>query len=220
MTVLFFIVLFFAPTLAHAAEPTIEPKEESSKFFDALRVYSKHDFVLNDVVEFAVFDMSEVSLINDATEILNDATASATVTASADATSSQILNGLAETKAEFTRLPKVFYRNLKDAILTQNVPVTLFSGKVPAYAKALELTVKIKRINIKSTIKENSHYTQPIAVRIFGQITDKKTGEVLIKYYDTAEASFLLGQSKAIEAFDVVAQALMQDLALYLKTKY
>lgn len=196
-------VLLCFSTVGHAAS-------DQAGFFDAVKMGADREYVFNDVIEFSLFDMSEIKFINDSKEVV--------VTREGQR---KKIKALDEAQSVLLELPRQFYKSLKGHILAGEVPVTLYPANSPAYAKPLELFVKIKRIHLKPhhALDENS-YVQPVSMRIFGQIKDKKSGEILIKFYDVHEASFQLGKNAATGAFDELANRLMHDLAAYLKTKY
>ena len=47
-----------------------------------------------------------------------------------------------------------------------------------------------------------------------------KTDTLLIKYYDSEMAAFLIGQNAAAAAMQSISEKLMRDFALYLQSKY
>lgn len=179
--------------------------EYNTEFFEAAKIYTQKDYALNDALEFSIFDMSEIKILNDAKEIKTD----------------KVVSGLAEVNSILEKLPRIFYRKLKKEILTNKVPVKLYAAEAPSYSKALELQIKIKTIYLKETLTHVSgSHLQPITMRIFGQITDKATNEVLIKFYDFDSAEFLLGKEEAKKTFDKMAGKMMKNLALFLRAQY
>ncbi|MFH1356565.1 MAG: hypothetical protein ABII18_05465 [bacterium] len=210
VTLFFLLSLVFLHTTALAKEP----KVAKNKYFDAIKVYFDKDHALNDTIEFAVFDMSDTKIINDSPRI-------ATNEKPDDENQNSSLSAQEEIQASLDTLPKYFYQSLKQYILANNVPVTLFPSKSPEYALPLKLYIKVKRIHLKPfTRNAQGQYGQPVEMRIYGQIKDEKTGKTLIKYYDAATSHFVLGNKQAPKALASITQLLMSDLALYLKTKY
>lgn len=204
--------------------------------FDAFKTYVERDYVLNDTIEFALFDMSELKFINDSSDInlktnfddeLSNPTSpskdSDTTNQTNDATITdpRKISALNVTKAELQDLPSMFYRSLKTAIIENKVPVTLYSAESPSYSKPLRLFVKLKHIHLKSHQQQKDGSSlQPVSLRIYGQIKDKTEDATIMKFYDSFESSFVLDSANAKAAFEQISAGLMNDLALYLKTKY
>ncbi len=194
-----FLFIVFAPMPALAAKDKIV----KNKYFDALKKYPKQNYVLKDTLEFSVFDMSDTSIVNDSPKI------------------TEKLNAKDEVNAKMNDLAKHFYLGLKNEIQRQRVPVTLYPSASPSYASPLKLFIKVKRIHLKPHIKtEAGLYEQPIELRIFGQIKNKKTDAVLVKFYDSSSQRFTLGKNQADKALKKIAFNLMKDLAGFLRTKY
>lgn len=186
LALVFFVVSFSA---FGAKEPA-----QKAEFFEAAKTYQDKDYTLNDVIEFAIFDMSEVKFINESYDIV-----------------------LKTTKDGLMKLPKLFYQNLKKEVLAELVPVTLYPSTAPEHTKPLQLSIKIKSLHLKST--EEGPSEQFITMRIFGQLDDKKTGEALIKFYDSGSEAFW-GSEDVNRAFDEISGKMMKNLALFLKSKY
>jgi hypothetical protein len=208
------MTLLCCVVFVHTQAIAKEPKVSKSKHFDALKVYFDKDYALNDTIEFAVFDMSDTKIINDSPRITSNSKPG-------QESQDNSLSAQEELQASLDSLPKYFYQSLKKYILTNQVPVTLFPSKSPDYALPLKLYIKVKRIHLKPfTRNSQGNYGQPIEMRIYGQIKDKKTGKTLLKFYDAATSHFMLGKKQAPRALSSITRQLMHDLSLYLKTKY
>ena len=225
-----FIGILFVFSAARAEEPRLV----KNKFFEVMKVYSDHDFVLNDAIEFALFDLSQAQFIDDT----SSATSSTPQDATTDLDSKDIIQGSTNTVSADTtvnakdsaamteihslleNMPKIFFRKLKKQINTQQVPVTLYSPKSPTYSKPLQFYVKIKRIHLKPTEPGKQGLMQPISLRIYGELHDKKSGDTLFKFYDSTETSYNLQNKQAELAINSMADSLMSDFASFLKTKY
>ena len=159
--------------------------------------------MLKDYLEFSVFDMSQMKLIDD-----NENTPIA-------------LNPKAEITSFLKEMPKSFFRSLQSQIVRQKVPLTVYASQAPEHANPLKLYIKIKRIHLLPAKQDrDSQWVQPIFLRIYGQIKDKKSGKILARYYDSQTSEFLLGKNQAQPMFESLADGLMRDLALFLKTRY
>lgn len=205
-----------------------------SKFLEALKVYSKRDLVLNDTIEFALFDMSAISFIDDTsptetpttdtTETASDLDSKDNIphedSAAVPVDTQKDTGAIGEIKALLEKMPKQFFSNLKTQVVAQSVPISVHSPHSPSYSKPLQYYVKIKRIHLKPTRPGKEGNIQPISMRIFGEVHDKKSGEVLYKYYDSAETSYVAGSHQAEAALDLLASQLMKDFSLFLKTMY
>lgn len=213
-----FIILLLL-TAIFVISPTQAKKKPA--FFDAQKTLSDRDFVLNDSLEFALFDMSEIKLVNDSRKIKVVNTKKNTKSKDSKDVKN-IISALKETQDKLEKLPSYFYKSLDSQILKQMVPVTLFPDNSPSYTKPLQLYIKVKRIHLKPNFLSDDGltYIQPFHMYIYGQIADKKSKEVLIKFYDSAKCSFKLKHNKVINCFKDTSNQLMQDLALYLRTKY
>ena len=208
--------LFFGESTILAAESELITK---NKYFDAVKLYPEKDFALNDTLEFAVFDLSEITIINDAKPIpLSEGNESEIKkTESPDSN----IDAYAEVDATLKELPKYFYMALNQSLLQNKVPVVLYPSESPDYASPLSLYIKIKRIHLKPVeVMGQGGYQQVVALRIYGQLKNKKTDAVLIKFYDSEIASFLLGQNAAAAAMQSISEKLMRDFALFLQSKY
>lgn len=205
---------FFITILAFIflCSPTAFSKPPKNKHFDAIKLYADRDFVLNDTIEFSLFDMSELKFVNDSKSINAEVE---------NQEKEQSISALEESKAVLEKLPSHFYRALKNSISTYRVPVTLHASESPAFAKPLQLYIKIKHIHLKPHQRqEDGTLKQPIELRVYGQIKDKKSGETLVKYYDSSSSKFLLASNQATKAYESMADNLMRNLAQYLRTKY
>lgn len=192
---LFPAILFFL--VSSAAWGAVD-NPYKTEFFEAAKTYVDKDYALNDVVEFSIFDMSEVKFINE----LDDAT-------------------LEKTKNALMTLPKLFYQNLKKAVFSELVPVTLYPSDAPAHTKPLKLAIKIKSIELKPITGEERELPTPsVSLRMYGQIEDKKTGEVLLKFYDSGSEVFSTDSEDAGVIYDKISAKIMKNLALFLKSKY
>ena len=192
MKSVFFAAIVFLFALAPLG---VKAEENPSKadFFEASKVYQDKDYALNDVIEFSIFDMSEVKFLNESDK-----------------------DSLQKTKDSLMKLPKLFYQNLKNEILTEQVPVTLYPSDAPEHTKPLKLSIKVKTLHLKPAENPSE---QSISLRIFGQIEDKKTDEDLFKFYDSGTEVFSpSGDINA--AFAKISDKIMKNLALFLKSKY
>ena len=197
-----FLLVFAFVSIPVQSAVSFEPQIVKSKHFESLKLYSEKDFVLKDALEFSIFDMSDIKFINNSTV-------------------SENFNALKEVNTVLESFPKHFYANLKNQIIEQRVPVTLYSDASPSYTKPLKLYIKIKRIHLAPRVENNDGtYTQPLSLRIYGQIKDKKNDQTLVKFYDSAQAEFVLGGKDASLAVSDLTMSLMKNLSLYLRTKY
>lgn len=196
MKFLFFLTLIFWAFSFSAFAARESP--HNTEFFEAAKIYQDKDYALNDVVEFAIFDMSEVKFINESDETT-----------------------LKKTKENLAKLPKSFYQNLKNEVISQSVPVTLYPSNAPAHTKPLALSIKIKSLHLKTTAVDGTEPpTQSVTMRIFGQIVDKKTGEALIKFYDSGSDVIVSPSENVSIIYDKISAKMMKNLALFLKSKY
>ncbi|MCP5464075.1 MAG: hypothetical protein H7A33_03525 [Deltaproteobacteria bacterium] len=202
----------FCLLFGFAAHANLNTKFE--RYFDAAKLINDIDLTLNDSVEFAVFDLSEVKIIDDSSKSLIQ-----TEDQNKD-TDSNKLSSVSEIKKDLGKLPQFFYKALKEQILAQDVPVTLYPSKGPGFTKPLKFFVKIKRIHLKTPKIKGSKVIQPFSMRIYGQLKEAKSGKMIIKFYDSGESDFILGNNQASQALDALSQNLMKDLARYLKTVY
>lgn len=200
----FFMAIFLLALVPDVMAAATEGIVIKDKYFDALKPYTEKDFVLNDYLEFSVFDLSEIKFLDEA----------------GDTNLQKKSSGQTEIKEILPEVPKYFYRALKREILKQKVPVTLFPTDSPADTKPIQLYVKIKLIHLKATLTEKDAISQPVLVRVYGELKEKKTGLTLAKFYDSAQSRFILGTEGAQIAFQDMSQELMTDLAGFLRTKY
>lgn len=188
------LVFFVVSFSAFGAEKT----SPNTEFFEASKTYVDKDYALNDVIEFAIFDMSEVKFINESDE-----------------------DTLQKTKENLVKLPKFFYQNLKNEVVSQAVPITLYPSSAPKHTKPLALSIKIKSLHLKTTLADSAETrTQSVTMRIFGQIEDKKTGEALIKFYDSTSDVISSPSEDVGVIYDKISGNMMKNLALFLKSKY
>lgn len=183
----------------------------TSKFFDKQMLFNEDLYVLHDVLEFSVFDLSEVEIV--------DESGSAQVKLSTTTN----FSGKTEIENALTDIPKYYYKSLKSEILRKMVPVTLYPKDAPAYAKPLKLAIKLKKIHLKPVrVNDDGNYVQPIQMRIYGQIKDKKTDEVLTRFYDSDSAEFVLGSDPDVlrQLLSDLSHNMMQDFAMFLKSQY
>lgn len=184
------LLLFAFATPAFAKPP---PRHA----FDSLKVLSGRDIVLNDVIEFTLFDLSEVKIIHDGKD------------------------GVDKAEELIKMLPRSFYKNLTKQIYLQKVPVTLYSDKSPSYAKPLQLTIHVRRIRFASgKRKDQKPSGQEIEMHIAGQIKDKASQEVLFLFNDSAKGMLIPGKTTMKQVFESLSDELMRDLALYIKERY
>lgn len=202
---------------AHAVSGNVD-----SKYFEKQKLYTEELYVLKDYLEFSVFDMSQMKLIDDSdiskgqeTIVLKEGQTPQTEN------TSEILNSKEEVTSFLKEIPKSFFRSLQSHIVKQKVPVTVYASQAPEYANPLKLYIKIKRIHLASAKQDqNGQWVQPIFLHIYGQIKDKKSGKILMRYYDSQSSEFLLGKDQVKSTFEFLADNLMRDLALFLQTKY
>jgi hypothetical protein len=221
--VLIFTILCISATSAKAVD-------RNDAFFDAVKVYSEKVLVLNDFIEFSEFDMSEIKFENDTAPLLQDpniVTPSMPVPSGQGVLAQQpqaggiAFDALGEVRSVLDKLPQDFYAGLKREIYRNKLPVTLYPKDAPSFAKPLKFYVKIKKIHILPyVIQKNGDYQQPVELRIYAQLTDKATDQVILKYYDAETAMFTLGKNQAGDAFAGAAQKMMRDFVVYLKTRY
>ena len=210
-----------------------------TSFFDKQKNYTDELYVLKDYLEFAVFDMSQMEVVDHSgtkkyvppvvvedkkpavkgpkgapaqpAEALSDATPEDGRTISAET----------EVRNNLTKAPKFFFQSLRRQMLSQNVPVTVCSKDAPDYANPIKLYIKIKKITLYPVeINKKGEYNQPISLLIYGQIKDKRTGKILTRYYDSARTSFVLTKNQAVPALASLAENLMGGLVQFLSTRY
>jgi hypothetical protein len=126
-----------------------------------------------------------------------------------------------EIKEILPEIPKFFYKNLKNQIYHNKVPVTLYAKDAPSFASPIKLYVKLKKISLGQTyVDKKGRKIQPIAIKIYGQLKEKKTDKLLTRFYDSEAIEFAVGAGEAGAAMDAVSNKMMQDLALFMKTMY
>lgn len=199
--------------------------ELPSKYFSKQKTYSEGLYVLNDFLEFSVFDMSKLGLFVNAEKVdLSSVAAPQDAVPAAETlpvTQRTASESEKEIKAILSEIPKFFYKNLKNQIYRNKVPVTLYAKDSPPFANPLKLYVKLKKISLGQTYVDKKGRTlQPVAVKIYGQLKEKKTDKLLTRFYDTETIEFAVGAGEASAAMNVVSDKMMQDLALYMKSMY
>lgn len=213
-----------------AGEAVLTP----SRFFDKEKSYSEEMYVFNDFLEFSVFDMSKLGLfINSKPVDLADSPAAAASSAmttagvgdNAEKGSAAHLEGNGgngaerEIRALLGDIPRYFYTRLRQQLEKNRVPVTLQATNTPPYGKPLALYIKLKKINLlPATTDKKGGNAQPVSLKIYGQIKDKTSDKILLRFYNTAETEFAAG--RAADALGAVADELMGDLAKFLATRY
>lgn len=176
---------------------TAQAKPQLERYFDKARLLTEKDFVFYDTIQFSLFDMSKIQLIQ------------------ASQTSAEDANKI---KSELTELPQIFYHSLKKQIYANEVPVTL-TNKPYSYAKPLTLAVKIKEIHFKDPESSSSNH-QDVTLKIFYELKNKTTDKVLLQTYDSATASYLKDTESSKIAFENIAIELMGDFTEYLHSLY
>lgn len=216
------LVCLLAPGVLSAAKTDVsEPS-----FFDKHKTYTDELYVLKDYLEFTVFDLSQMQVVDTsgtakyvpeeqqekmAEELTGDLPEPVQVQTSSET----------EIRQAIDAAPKLFFAALKHQIQDKKVPVTLYATGAPDYANPIKLYIKIKEIRLQPVeISKTGEYFQPVVVRIYGQIKDKRSGKILIRYYDSAQTRFVLKKKQATMAFELVAEDLMGGLAGFLKTRY
>lgn len=195
----------------------------ASKLFSKQKTYSENLYVLNDFLEFSVFDMSKLGLFVNAEKVdltpeLATATASATPSQETARTASTPEK---EIKEILTEIPRLFYKNLKTQVYLNKVPVTLYAKDAPAFANPIKLYVKLKKISLgQGYVDKKGRTLQPVAIKIYGQLKEKKTDKLLTRFYDSEAIEFVVGAGEASAAMDALSNKMMQDLALFMKTMY
>jgi hypothetical protein len=204
-SVLIFLVILLSSFATFANEDVFK-----SPYFDAAKVYQSKDLVLNDTLEFIEFDISDVQFVNASKDILQ-----------AGSNSKKKISALDESTGNLGKLPKIFYQSLKKQIHLQEAPLTLYSNNSPGYANPLQLKIKIKSIHLDAHSQDElGQYQQPIRIRIFGELIDKKSKTTLVKFYDSAKTNFVLGNNNAAKTYENLSQTMMEHLALYLRAQY
>lgn len=193
-----------------------------SKFFDKQMLFNEDMYVLHDVLEFSVFDLSEVEIVDESGSTQVQLS---TVDADGKTKDQKVasFSGKTEIENALSEIPKFYYKSLKAEILRKTVPVTLYPKDAPLYAKPLKLAIKLKKIHLKPVrVNDDGNYVQPLQMRIYGQIKDKKTDQVLTRFYDSDSAEFVLGADADVlrQALNDLSHNMMQDFALFLKSQY
>jgi hypothetical protein len=97
----------------------------------------------------------------------------------------------------------------------------LYAKDAPSFASPIKLYVKLKKISLGQTyVDKKGRKIQPIAIKIYGQLKEKKTDKLLTRFYDSEAIEFAVGAGEAGAAMDAVSNKMMQDLALFMKTMY
>ncbi len=202
---------FLVLCLILLSTPAFAAKAQANKYFDSLTVALERNYALNDTVEFSVFDLSEMQVINDDPDIKDLVTAPESVELP---TESQIA-------PVFKDFARYFYANLKKQILEQQVPVTLTAGNLPDYAKPLSLSIKVNQVHFKALQADKKGYKfLPVVVNVSGEIKDKFSDELLFSFTDSVETMLPTDASKPEDVLNQAAGLLMKDFALFLKSQY
>ena len=233
------LLLILALLLCAVPVEAAEGGAPGVSFFDKQKNYTDELYVLKDYLEFAVFDMSQMEVIDRSgtkkyvppvvvedkktapkgpkgvlalpTETLSEVAPEDSRTISAE---TEVRNNLAE-------VPKFFFQSLRRLMLSQNVPITVCSKDAPDYANPIKLYIKIKKITLYPVeINKKGDYNQSILLLIYGQLKDKRTGKILTRYYDSARTSFVLTKNQVAPAFASLAEDLMGGLVQFLSTRY
>lgn len=200
-----------------------------SSFFDKQKIYTDELYVLKDFLEFSVFDLAEMEVFDQSgTKKYVDPQTEPVATGQKPVLTEpgpQTLESGLSAEAEIRKIlpesPKFFFKALKSALSRQAVPVTVYATEAPDYANPIKLYVKIKKIHLHPVeIDREGNYNQPLEIRIYGQIKDKRSGKILTRYYDSARGTFTLKKNQAAQAFELAANDLMAALASFLKTRY
>lgn len=216
--IVFAVTLLFFSNATKAAGTDIV-----SKFFSKQKSYSEDLYVSNDFLEFSVFDMSKLGLFVNAkkVDLTPDLAAAAAGTTPLQVTTKAAATPEKEIKEILSEIPKFFYKNLKNQIYHNKVPVTLYAKDAPSFASPIKLYVKLKKISLGQTyVDKKGRKIQPIAIKIYGQLKEKKTDKLLTRFYDSEAIEFAVGAGEAGAAMDAVSNKMMQDLALFMKTMY
>lgn len=209
-----------------------------SQVFDDIKIVTDKDYILHDFIEFSIFDMAEMKIVNDtplAPELIPPAPPPVLApkkkgkkvkiaSIKEDAKKIELppsTIGEKEIRDNLTILPKYFYKSLKQAILSNKIPVTLYPKDAPGFSKPIVLYIKVKSLHFAPEAKDKTGQNiQPFTLRIYGQIKDKQADQVLMKFYDSVTLEFSTGTGQAQPTLANASVKLMQDLAQYLKSKY
>ncbi len=189
--------------------------------FEAIKIYNSRELSLHDALEFSVFDLSEVSIINDSLATQTIPTFNAVTAEGTAHEVEQKIIQLGSLKSTVTELPKTFFNQLKSAIWNKKLPITLYSGSSPKFTRPLALNIKVKKIHISPCLIDKKGIChQTITLRIFGEVKDKTTQETLFKYYDYTQEELINGKDLPNDIFAKMTKTLMERLVKYLKTLY
>lgn len=217
-TAILFTLCFLSP-LARAGAP-----EPAAQFFTEQKIYTDAPYVLNDYLEFSVFDMSRMNLLVNSKPVdLHPAQTPESVVQDAAVAPAPPIESRSEReiKAVLVDIPKYFYKSLKKQILNSRVPVTLYAADSPAFAKPVKLYIKLKKISLAASETDKKGASiQPIGIKIYGQLKEKASDKILLRFYDTGTTAFVLGENQAGAAIAAVADDMMGHLADFLKTRY
>lgn len=193
--------------------------EVETKLFSQQKNYHDKLYVLNDYLEFTVFDMSNLkieSFLDKKEKNLKKEMVTEEINQE-----NTINQAKTEIKEHLKDFPKAFYQNLKKQIYAQKVPLTLCAKQAPDHARPLQLYIKVKSVKVGKSYKDKKGAVlQPFAVKIYGQIKDKEKDTVLTRFYDVASAEYMVGANQITKAIGDVSNEFMKDLSLFLKTKY
>lgn len=200
-------------------------KVVESKYFDKQMVYVDRLYVLNDILEFSIFDISKVEIVDESGSAEIKITGIEVGESETAAPQTQVasLSGKVEVQNALPEIPKYFYKNLKQQILDLDVPLTLIPKNPPEYARPIKLSVKLKKVYLAPVkIDNDGNYVQPLSMKIYAQLKEQKSGTVLTRYYDSASSEFLLGVGpEALQtALNKISHRLTRDLSLFLRSKY
>lgn len=212
-TASFFLAAFFLVVKPTDTRALGEGAVVQSGFFDKQKIYTDERYVLKDFLEFSVFDLAEMEVI--------DQSGTKKYAPTEPPTQEPGLSAETEIRKILPEAPALFFKALKVAISSNQVPVTVYATEEPTFANPLKLYIKIKKIHLYPVeIDKKGGYNLPMEIRIYGQIKDKRSGKVLTRYYDSSRTSFVLKRNQATQAFEMAADDLMRGLAQFLKTRY
>lgn len=239
----FFALAFLGFTRTAMATDT--STDLGSRFFTKQVVYSDENYVLNDYLEFSVFDMSKMDFYDGEVKVnlkpVQPTSLNQPQTKKPSQTDSRYVNidtvppavlepsptptaptgREDEVRTLLPEIPKYFYKNLKSAIVSNKVPITLDASNSPSYAKPLKLYIKLKKISLENPKSSKKGVTvQPVTLLIYGQIKDKASEKILTRFYDQETAEFNVGEQNVATAIGAISQKMMLDLAGFLRTKY
>lgn len=234
LRVLVFFIFLSLPAFA---------EEISQNYFDKQKNYTDELYIFKDHIKFSVFDMSDMKLIDnsgtakksqpkdlksenvdskDKIVILKEDGQNETlISPSGKIIPLASLNAAQEVQDQIKEIPKYFFKALRQELYRQQVPLIAYSSVAPDYANPIKLYIKVKEIDLHSVVQKSSgEFVQPITMRVYGQIKDNQSGKIFMRYYDSAQSQFILGQSGSGSALKKMAREMMQNLTLFLRTRY